>query len=150
MIRNRYVLLTSLFAVFLVQVQSPSPKALAADSPPPSQTRTFRGELLGISFAFPKSLAVIPLESPEMQHSRNDDAWMNRDPECRNTIDQALLAIRDVHLPSDNSRENLTNRTGMEDRPDGNIASVCEQEAAPLFPEDFNPSVMNSPWLQKR
>jgi hypothetical protein len=75
---------------------------------------------------------------------------MNRDPECRNTVDQALLAIRDVPLPSDNSRENLTNRTGMEDRPDGNIASVGEQEAATLFPEDFNPSVMNSPRLQKR
>jgi hypothetical protein len=58
---------------------------------------------------------------------------MNRDPECRNTVDQALLAIRDVPLPSDNSRENLTNRTGMEDRPDGNIASVGEQEAAPCF-----------------
>jgi hypothetical protein len=128
MIRNRYVRLISLFTTLLAQAQSPSPKVPAVDPPTPSRTTTFRSELLGISFTFPKSLAIIPLDSLEIQHRFNDAAWMNRDPECRGTVDQALHAIRDVPLPSNNSRENLINRFGTEDRPDGNLATRSQTD----------------------
>ena len=128
MIRNRYVLLITVFVALLAQAQSRSPKIPAADSPAPSHTTTFRSELLGISFTFPKSLDVIPLDSLEIQHKSNNDALLNRDPECRDTVDQDLLAIRDVPLPSNNSSENLRNRFGVEDRPDGNIATRSQTD----------------------
>jgi hypothetical protein len=128
MIRNRYVRLISLCTTLLAQAQSPSPKVPAVDSPAPSRTTTFRSELLGISFTFPKSLAVIPLESPERRHSYNNAASLNRNPKCRDTVDQALLAIRDVPLPSNNSSENLRKRFGVEDRPDGNIATRSQTD----------------------